>query len=81
MWVSVTRDRIRIAAISHKDRQRNLHERVVTLIEQFLKIVATFLKFPHPINIRGCHLGTYIGISGHRTVQKHGDFRGNSQIA
>jgi len=57
MWVSVTRDRIRIAAISHKDRQRNLHERVVTLIEQFLKIVATFLKFPHPINIRECHFG------------------------
>jgi len=26
-----------------------------------LKIIATFWKFPHPIDIRECHLGTYIG--------------------
>jgi hypothetical protein len=62
MWVSVTRDRIRIGTISDKDQQKNLHERVVRLIEKFLKIVATFWKFPHPIRIRECHLGTYIGI-------------------
>ena len=62
MWVSVTRDRIRIAAISHNDQQKSLHERVVTLIEQFLKIVATFLKFPHPIDIQEWHLVMYFGI-------------------
>src|SRR5712692_4478299 len=41
MWVSVTRDRIRTGAISDKDRPKDFHERALTRIEKFSKIIAT----------------------------------------
>ena len=57
MWVSVTRDRIRIGDRSDKDQPKKFHECAVTLMQKFLKIIATFLKFPHPIGIREMAFG------------------------
>src|SRR5512136_2186188 len=42
MCVSFTRDRIRTAAISDRDRQKNLQMLAIPLTEEFSKIVATF---------------------------------------
>jgi hypothetical protein len=57
MWVSGTRDRIRIGDRSDKDQPKKFHECTVTLMHKLLKIIATFLKFPHPIAIREMAFG------------------------
>src|SRR5712692_4262049 len=52
MCMSVTRDRIRMGAISDSDRQEKLGSAEADVDRNFLKILATFWKLLHPIGIR-----------------------------